>query len=193
MARKRQMYLLPGLRVMMMKKHPVGCTLIEKGRKIKSSSILKTLLSKEERKRQGLLSRKEIMAASLFSQSKQWTPGGKSIMMVIERGRAYCLGRRSWHASLFSQSKQWTPAGKSILMVIGLFIDNEVAYRQQRMVLYGQLGSEALQKVNMLPIYNRFDLNSMKRVLDGASVKDNEEALMKMEMYSRELKKGESF
>ena len=46
-------------------------------------------------------------------------------------------------------------------------------------------------KVNTLPISDKFALTSIKRVLDGAYVMDNEEALMKM--CGREQKKGESF
>ena len=60
--------------------------------------------------------------------------------------------------------------------------------------MYGKLGGEALQieKVNIFPISDRFDLTTMKRVSNGDYVKNNEEALIKMKMCGREQKKGES-
>ena len=46
--------------------------------------------------------------------------------------------------------------------------------------------------MNTLPISDHFDLNSMKRVLDGAYVKDKKETSMKMKMCSIEQKNGMS-
>ena len=56
-------------------------------------------------------------------------------------------------------------------------IDNDVAFEHQGGLLFVKKGGEALQKVNMLPISDRFKLNGMKRVLDGAYMKDIEEDL----------------
>ena len=82
--------------------------------------------------------------------------------VVLQFPKSFCLIRTSCHLSLFSFKKGDTRWKDYIDGVIGLFVENEVASGQQGR--YRMLG---VKWVNMLPISDMFDMESMKKFWMG--------------------------